>query len=141
MTVRPIRRIIVHHAGADADAATIDRWHRERGWSGIGYHYVVDPAGMVEEGRQVERAGAHAKGANEDSIGVCMGVDARRGVPGPVWEATVDLVAHLCRRYGLTAAAVYGHREVGTTPTYCPGVDPDTIRAAVAEALGGGSCG
>ena len=50
----------------------IDRWHRERGWLKIGYHYVIKRDGTVETGRELEEVGAHAKGHNAISVGICM---------------------------------------------------------------------
>lgn len=71
---RAINKIIVHSTatpeGRDVDAATITRWHKNRGWSTIGYHYVIKLDGTIEEGRSVHDVGAHAKGHNRRSIGV-----------------------------------------------------------------------
>jgi N-acetyl-anhydromuramyl-L-alanine amidase AmpD len=50
----------------------IDRWHKANGWSGIGYHFVVDRQGDVCVGRPVEKVGAHVKGHNSNSIGICL---------------------------------------------------------------------
>lgn len=72
---RHIDEIIVHcsatKAGTDFTAADIDRWHRRRGWNGIGYHYVVRLNGTVEQGRPLEKPGAHCAGHNMRSVGVC----------------------------------------------------------------------
>lgn len=56
----------------DVGAEEIDQWHRERGWSGIGYHYVIRRNGTLEEGRGLVDAGAHVKGYNSISIGYCL---------------------------------------------------------------------
>jgi len=73
--MRHIDEIIVHcsatRAGADFSASDIDRWHRLRGWNGIGYHYVVRLDGTVEQGRPLEKPGAHCAGHNNRSVGVC----------------------------------------------------------------------
>ena len=80
--MRNIDSIIVHcsatKAGQDFTAADIDCWHRERGFNGIGYHYVVRLDGKLEKGRDVSLAGAHCKGWNERSVGICYigGLDA-----------------------------------------------------------------
>ena len=44
----------------------------ERGWRDIGYHFVIRRDGTIESGRPLERTGAHVKGHNKDSIGICM---------------------------------------------------------------------
>ena len=73
--MRNIDSIIVHcsatKAGQDFTATDIDRWHRERGFNGIGYHYVICLDGKLEKGRDVALAGAHCKGWNERSVGIC----------------------------------------------------------------------
>lgn len=82
--MRPIDEIVMHCSatpeGRAHDVADIDRWHRARGWSGIGYHYLVHLDGTVEAGRPVERQGAHVRGRNRRTIGVCyVGGVARDG--------------------------------------------------------------
>lgn len=52
--------------------AEIDRWHKARGWRGFGYHYLVDRDGKVGEGRPVTQIGAHVRGRNRGSIGICL---------------------------------------------------------------------
>lgn len=68
------RRIVIHHsASQDVSAAEIHRWHRQKGWSGIGYHFVVRLDGTIEKGRPIETVGAHAgPEGNFDSIAVCL---------------------------------------------------------------------
>ena len=73
-----VKYIVVHCSatfpGQPCDAETIDRWHRERGFEMIGYHYVVMPDGEVQHGRPLFYQGAHAgkpKNYNPVSIGVC----------------------------------------------------------------------
>lgn len=74
--------IIIHcsatRQGADFGAADIARWHRQRGFRDIGYHYVIRLDGTLEKGRPIEQAGAHCKGWNAASIGICYigGLDA-----------------------------------------------------------------
>tara|TARA_R110001632_G_scaffold155372_1_gene273574 strand:- start:553 stop:993 length:441 start_codon:yes stop_codon:yes gene_type:complete len=73
--MREINKIIVHcsatQEGKDFNAAEINRWHLKRGWSGIGYHYVVLLDGTIEYGRSIYKQGAHVKGENKGSIGIC----------------------------------------------------------------------
>ena len=57
---------VIHHTVShDVSAKTIDQWHKERGWDGIGYHFVIRKDGTVEEGRSLSKQGAHAKGRNK----------------------------------------------------------------------------
>lgn len=78
---RKINKIIIHCSatpeGRDVKTETIRAWHLKRGWSDIGYHYVIELDGSICEGRPIERTGAHCKGHNTGSIGICYvgGVD------------------------------------------------------------------
>jgi N-acetylmuramoyl-L-alanine amidase len=73
--MRDINKIILHCSatpeGTNISANTIDQWHKKRGWSGIGYHYVVKIDGTIEYGRDITKTGAHVKGHNTGSIGIC----------------------------------------------------------------------
>ena len=74
--MRNIDLIVVHCSatpeGKHFSTETIRGWHvNERKWSDIGYHYVVELDGKVRAGRPVERVGAHVKGYNRSSIGIC----------------------------------------------------------------------
>lgn len=79
--MRRIDRIIVHCSATnpeqDFKASDIHNWHLARGWSGIGYHFVIHLDGTTVCGRRLEDAGAHAFGYNKRSIGICYigGVD------------------------------------------------------------------
>lgn len=70
-----IQYLIVHCSataeGRDFRAKDIDAWHRNQGWAGIGYHYVIDLDGTVEKGRDESKAGAHCVGYNNKSLGIC----------------------------------------------------------------------
>ena len=72
---RVITEIIVHCSatpeGKDYTVQDIRRWHKQQGWSDIGYHYVVYRNGHVEPGRDVDISGAHCVGHNAHSIGIC----------------------------------------------------------------------
>lgn len=72
---RNINEIIVHctatKEGNEVSVGTIRKWHIERGFSEIGYHYVVDQNGIPHLGRDVDLVGAHCTNHNSRSIGVC----------------------------------------------------------------------
>ena len=76
MNPNDIAYIVVHcsatRAAQDNDIAEIDRWHRGRGWNGCGYHYVITRAGHIQGGRALTQPGAHTKGHNYHSWGVCL---------------------------------------------------------------------
>ena len=67
-----LTKAVIHHtASHDVSAETIDQWHKERGWDGIGYHYVIRKDGTIEKGRDTSKKGAHAKGRN-NWIGIAL---------------------------------------------------------------------
>src|SRR5690554_1857619 len=119
-----ISKIIIHTADTPADmdigAAEINQWHLERGWSGIGYHWVIRRDGTVEHGRSESTPGAHAYGHNRESIGVCLvGGMPDCNFTSAQWAAIDALVNDLIRRY--PDAEVIGHNDVSEKP--CPMFD------------------
>lgn len=128
--MRAITEIILHCAatpeGRDYTVAQIDRWHRQRKFDGIGYHYVIYRDGSVHSGRAVERPGAHCTGHNAHSIGVCYigGCAADGKTPKDTRTAAQrasleGLVRELLRRY--PGATVHGHNEFAAKA--CPSFD------------------
>lgn len=118
--MREITRIILHCSatpeGKDFTVADIDKWHKARGWQGIGYHYVVYRDGSVHEGRNIAVAGAHTSGYNKNSIGVCYigGVAADGKTPKDTRTAAQRralrvLVEQLKKQF--PKATVHGHYE------------------------------
>jgi len=74
--MRTIKKIIVHCSATprnkDFSAEDIRDWHvKGNGWDDIGYHFVIRLDGSIEYGRMVDKSGAHVKGHNRDSIGIC----------------------------------------------------------------------
>lgn len=112
-------RIILHHAAAKTcDAATIHRWHKDRGWSGAGYHFLVKKNGQIYSLRPSGALGAHASGNNSDSIGICFeGNFDTEGMGYVQMNAGKELVAYLKRKYRINK--VQRHKDVGSTS--CPG--------------------
>ncbi|MCR5834754.1 MAG: peptidoglycan recognition protein family protein [Selenomonadaceae bacterium] len=119
-------RIVIHHAGLDKDysAHAIHKFHRDvRGWSGIGYHYVIRKDGTIEQGRPSQAVGAHAANHNYNSIGIC--VTGNFNVSNPK-TAQIDslkmLTAWLCQKYNLNPmgnGVIVGHKNLNKTT--CPG--------------------
>ena len=137
--MRNINLIIVHCSatpeGRDVSVADIDRWHRERGFDGIGYHYVVYIDGSVHEGRPLNKVGAHCKGHNAHSIGICYigGVDLN-GKPKDTRtlaqkDALVNLLMLLKRRF--PKAVIRGHRDFAAKA--CPSFDATKEYAGISN--------
>lgn len=80
--MRPLNEIIVHctatrpnfmqGTGVDAKVKEVRRWHKDKGWSDIGYHFLIDRDGSVSSGRPLEKVGAHVKGHNTGTIGISL---------------------------------------------------------------------
>lgn len=130
--MRDIKKIIVHCTatpeGRQHTVEDIKRWHLQRGFQDVGYHYVVYLDGSVHTGRDVSRIGAHCSGQNAASIGVCYvgGVDAK-GQPKDTRTVAQklslrNLINELRRRY--PGATVHGHREFANKA--CPCFDVKT---------------
>lgn len=81
--MRAIKKIILHctatKEGEIFSVETIRKWHLKRGWSDIGYHYLIAIDGTIDLGRPVFKQGAHTQGENQYSIGIAYvgGVDAQ----------------------------------------------------------------
>jgi N-acetylmuramoyl-L-alanine amidase len=119
---RMIKEIIVHCTatpeGKDYTVNDIRRWHREKGWSDIGYHYVVYRNGQIATGRDVDLQGAHCAegGHNRYSIGVCYVGGMTRDGRSPKdtrtpqqRSALLSLLTDLKMLY--PEAKIYGHRD------------------------------
>lgn len=112
-------RIILHHAEATScTPEQIHQWHLANGWSGAGYHFLVRKDGTVWRLRPEWAVGAHAQGANSDSLGVCFeGRYQTEEMPQAQIDAGRELVARLKAGYGISK--VQRHKDVGSTD--CPG--------------------
>ena len=136
--MREIKKIIVHcadtHEGPDERTAENKRWHTEElGWIDIGYHWVVELDGSLHAGRPEEVSGAHCKGHNSDSIGICyVGGSDASGNPKDTRtqeqkEALASLISDLLDRH--TEAEVFGHRDFSEKA--CPSFDAKTEYAGL----------
>lgn len=131
--MRKITKIIVHCSatpeGRNYTVADIDRWHKQRGWKGIGYHYVIYRDGSIHTGRKIEEIGTHCTGQNADSIGICyiggLATDGKtpKDTRTPAQKTALrSLINELKAKFpGVT---VHGHREFANKA--CPCFDVKT---------------
>lgn len=160
--MRSITGIVVHcSASSWGSAAEIRRWHTDpppagRGWRDIGYHFVIlngrrtargdfDPAddGRIELGRDLDRdgdvgeeVGAHCLEVNASTLGVCLIGNQLRDFTDHQVAIAAGLVAGLCQRFGLSAAAVKGHNEYPSgRAKACPVISMPDFRAQVGALL------
>lgn len=130
MNTRKIKEIIVHCSatpeGKDYSVDTIRKWHLQRGFADIGYHYIIYRDGSIHTGRDESVIGAHCKGHNSNSIGVCYigGVAADGKTPKDTRTAEqkqslVKLLKELKAKY--PQASIHGHRDFANKA--CPSFD------------------
>lgn len=128
--MRKINKLVIHCAATPPDmdigVAEIRRWHvGGNKWQDIGYHFVVRRDGTVENGRPVAVAGAHAKGHNANSIGICLvgGIDAKKrpenNFTPAQWASLEGLVRDLKAKYNIQAANIIGHNQVAKKACPC----------------------
>ena len=148
---REWHHIVVHHSASAVGSASIfDKAHRERGWDGLGYHFVIGNGsasgdGEVEVGYRWSKQmqGAHAGNIeyNQHGIGICLVGDFEHGgTPSPAQMASLRrLVRFLQVKTGISTSEVIGHGNVPGKSTQCPGRSLDV--GAFRESLGGGAIG
>lgn len=127
---RNIKEIIVHcSATPEGKNYTVDdirRWHKQQGWSDIGYHYVVYLDGTVHDGRDVDISGAHCTNHNSYSIGVCyvggVATDGKKAKDTRTPEQKEGLLRILTELKQLYPnASIHGHRDFANKA--CPSFD------------------
>lgn len=125
--------LIVHHSGSDTDNIfTIHNYHKnDKGWSGVGYHYVIHQNGDCYTGRGEEMIGAHDRSTNHNSIGICFCGNLNVSHLTDAQKKTgIELMMWILKRY--TGIKIHTHRDVHNTE--CPGAnfDVDIIFKALA---------
>ncbi|WP_286527806.1 N-acetylmuramoyl-L-alanine amidase [Duncaniella freteri] len=126
--MRTINRIILHCTATPrwrhVTVSDIDRWHKARGFAGIGYHYVIYLDGSIHEGRPLERIGAHCQGYNATSIGIAYvgGLDSDGKTPADTRTdaqktALRNLIGKLRERF--PDVTIHGHREFAAKACPC----------------------
>ena len=138
--MRDISEIIVHCSatpeGRDIDTKEIRRWHTEdNGWSDIGYHLDVELDGDIGVGRPQEKSGAHCRGKNSNSIGVCYigGVDssgAPKDTRNEEQKVSLETLLGLLKK-SYPSAIIYGHRDFSDKA--CPSLDAKSEYAYIGE--------
>lgn len=135
MKKEDVELIVVHCSATkpsmDVGAAEIRRWHRERGWLDIGYHFVIKRDGSIEEGRKLDVAGAHARNWNHCSLGICLvgGLSEATGKPMDNFtDAQMNTLQLLVRglKNDMPRADVIGHRDLPGVKKACPCFDVKT---------------
>lgn len=142
-----VKWIVIHYSATpieqDYTAADIDAMHRRRGFNEIGYHFFIRRNGLVEKGRDLSQPGrfeqgAHSKGENDASVGICYEGGVVMGDPNTGFDtrteaqedAMIRLINDLLARF--PNANVVGHKDMPGAATQCPGFD---VRSWWAEVM------
>ena len=132
--LKEVKYLVVHctatRLSQRVSVEDIDRWHKAQGWSGIGYHWYVDRDGHIFPGRSEREAGAHVKGYNHCSIGICyeggldeQGNSADTRTPAQK-AALLFIIKDLKQSY--PNAVILGHRDFPGVHKDCPCFDAKT---------------
>ena len=134
-----VKEIIIHctatYEGKNYTVSDVANWHRQRGWDGIGYHYLIYIDGTVHVGTPEGKVGIHCKGHNNISLGVCYvgglknGYDTYTGFDTRNTKqraALVSLVKQLMQKYNVPKKRVHCHYEFANKA--CPGFSIESFR-------------
>jgi N-acetylmuramoyl-L-alanine amidase len=130
--LKAVDYIVIHCSATKEDqnftVEDIRRWHRQKGWMDVGYHFVITRDGEVQKGRPHDVPGAHVRGFNHISLGICLvgGVESDGKTPESnytafQWKALESLVKDLRNLY--PDATVLGHRDMPNVNKACPSFD------------------
>ena len=118
-----VRLLVVHCSDTvnnqNLSAIDIHKMHLGFGWDGIGYHKIINRSGEIENGRPEYWVGAHVKGKNDISLGVCL-----IGRNKFTKEQFISLEKVLKKWKSLyPKAKIVGHKDTGNTQKTCPNFD------------------
>lgn len=128
-TNRFIDKIIIHCSaskeGKDVTVEQIDKMHRQRGFAGIGYHFVIYRDGSIHDGRDISKVGAHTTGYNTGSIGICYvgGLDKDGKIKDTRTYQQKDSLYKLVREL----MKIYPIKEVKGHRDYSPDINGDGV--------------
>lgn len=148
-----INKIFIHHSASNwGNALVIDEWHKDRGWKGIGYHFVIQNGiptyddyknnrkfntlvGEIECGRHLDadpwleanEIGAHAYGYNRDSVGICL-IHKEGKYDKKMLKKLFNLVIELIDKYDIPIENVWGHYEADDNKPDCPSINMNKFR-------------
>ena len=129
--MRDINYIVIHCAATkpsmDVPIERVRKWHLDRGWSDIGYHYYITRDGKIHKGRDLNIVGAHVRGYNKNSIGICYeGGINEKGDPednrtDEQKKSLLKVVKVL--KFVFENSVVQGHRDFPNVKKACPSFD------------------
>lgn len=131
MTVHHTAALLTDHAAAPSYVRDHQRFHQaDRGWPDVAYHFIIDDAGIIYEGRPVDAVGDTA--TRYDPTGhflvACEGDFGRQAVPDAQYASLIDVLAWAAATLDIDPATITGHRDWASTA--CPG---DALYAPIAD--------
>jgi len=129
-----VHSVTIHHSASPLWTTfdDIDKWHKDRGWDGCGYHFIVEKGGNIVSGRPISIEGAHVKSKNSGNIGVCVVGNNTSSAKEQHWtRAQKASLRFLCSTlqliFNLDDSCVFNHSDWDSANTECPGVDISSI--------------
>ena len=128
--MRLVKEVIIHCSATreeqQVSVDTIRDWHLAKGWNDIGYHFYIDLDGTINKGRNIDKIGAHCKGHNRNSIGICYcgGVESDGKTPKDTrTEVQKESLLHVLKtlKAMYPDAIIYSHNEFANKA--CPSFD------------------
>lgn len=128
---RHIDTLVIHCSDTDTgDADSIRRYHIDHNkWLDIGYHYVITREGVIQPGRPEKFAGAHARGHNANSLGVCL--VGKSHFTDEQLDSLRFLVRDLSSKYGIKNNNIKCHYELDDRGKSCPNMPAFLLRWAL----------
>ena len=111
--MRNIEKLILHCSDSNLKAHDsidiIRQWHLERGFTDVGYHFFIKSDGVIEKGRDIDKVGAHCKGQNSNSIGICLHGKNINDFNNDQFTSLNRLLNSLCIIF--PEVSIHGHNE------------------------------
>ena len=121
--MKEIKLLVVHCSDTKnsekISAIDIHKMHLGFGWDGIGYHKIINRSGKIENGRPEYWVGAHVKGKNKISLGVCL--IGKNNFTKNQFKSLKRVLKKWKKLY--PNAKIIGHRDTGKTKKTCPNFD------------------
>ncbi|RWX56223.1 peptidoglycan recognition protein family protein [Photobacterium chitinilyticum] len=125
---RHIEKVFIHCSASDYpqhdNVETMRKWHLERGWQDVGYHYFIRKNGQLDVGRDLEKIPAAQSGHNKNSIAICLHGLKKELFTKKQFESLIDLCKLINKAYE-EQIVFRGHREV--SDKNCPVFDYQKI--------------
>lgn len=132
--MRKITKIIIHCSDSDIlvhdSIEVIKHWHMQRDFNDVGYHYFIKKNGEIQKGRELKKVGAHTKGHNDDSIGICL--SGRHEFTQEQFDSLRRICELLIENHCLVIENIFGHSHFDKSKT-CPNFDVEIFKNEIKQ--------